>query len=155
MNIVLLTLIAFLLPVGVAILVYFTVIKKKICDGDLHLCPASGVSVCVKSGTTANDWQGMCTKLSQGPNGFRSNKGPLRTGPGIGPCVRPTTKSITDKTNCRNCLQHNTQGFWNDTQGFCGDASGGDNGVKGDIVAFYYGIRPYSCDNPAEITDCM
>ena len=38
----------------------------KICDGDLHLCPASGVSVCVKSGTTDNDWQGMCTKLSQG-----------------------------------------------------------------------------------------
>lgn len=56
-------LIAFLLPVGISILLYFTIIKKKICDGDLRKCPKSGVNICVKSGTSDADFTAMCTKL--------------------------------------------------------------------------------------------
>jgi hypothetical protein len=56
-------LIAFLLPVGISILLYFTIIKKKMCDGDLRTCPKSGVNICVKSGTSDADFTAMCTKL--------------------------------------------------------------------------------------------
>ena len=95
----------------------------------------------------------MCTKLSQGPNGFRSNKGPLRTGPGNGQCVQATQDSITHMDSCRECLRYDTT-FWDDTHRFCGNAYGGDNGQMGDIVAFdYRSGRSYSCDNPAVITD--
>ena len=63
MNPFLVFLLGFLLPVAVAVVLYFTVLKKKICTGDLQHCPSAGVDICVKSGTADKDWQKMCADI--------------------------------------------------------------------------------------------
>ena len=99
---------------------------------------------------------GYVYKVITGTWGFRSNKGPLRTGPGNGQCVEPAQVSIKNKnmSRCEKCIQDNTK-FWDDTLGWCGNAYGNDNGNEDDIVAFDYenGNESYSCDSPAIITD--
>jgi hypothetical protein len=71
-------LLGFVLPVIAMAIFYFTTLKKKICSGDLHNCPAAGIDICVKSGTSDTDWQKMCTNLT--PSGF----GPLKS---VASCV--------------------------------------------------------------------
>uniref|UniRef100_A0A6C0JQR1 Uncharacterized protein n=1 Tax=viral metagenome TaxID=1070528 RepID=A0A6C0JQR1_9ZZZZ len=63
MNPFLVFLLGFLLSVAVAVVLYFTVLKKKICTGDLQHCPSAGVDICVKSGTADKDWQKMCADI--------------------------------------------------------------------------------------------
>ena len=66
MNPFLVFLLGFLLPVAVAVVLYFTVLKKKICTGDLQHCPSADVDICVKSGTADATWQKMCSALTPG-----------------------------------------------------------------------------------------
>ena len=58
-------LLSFLIPIVIGILLYFIVVQKKLCNGDLHSCSTSNVNLCVKSGTSDDDWKGMCTKLEK------------------------------------------------------------------------------------------
>ena len=55
---------ALLLPIAIGFILYFVVIKKKMCDGDLYACPGSKVSICVQSGTSNDDSKKMCDKLA-------------------------------------------------------------------------------------------
>ena len=57
-------LITFCFPIAICILLYFLIIKKKICYGYLQKCPGSDVSLCVKSGTSDNDWNKMCSQIT-------------------------------------------------------------------------------------------
>lgn len=66
MNQILIFTIGFLVPSVIFIILYFTLLKKKMCSGDLKHCPASGVDICVRSDTSDKTWQGMCTKLGTG-----------------------------------------------------------------------------------------
>ena len=72
MNPFLVFLLGFLLSVAVAVVLYFTVLKKKICTGDLHHCPSADVDICVKSGTSDKDWQKMCADIKPS-GGFGAN----------------------------------------------------------------------------------
>jgi hypothetical protein len=58
-----------ILCVVMVIVLYFTILKKKMCSGDLVKCPSSDVSLCVNSGTPKDDWKGMCSKLVVGRTG--------------------------------------------------------------------------------------
>lgn len=55
---------ALLLPIAIGLILYFVVIKKKMCDGDLYECPKSNVSICVQSGTSNDDSKKMCDRLT-------------------------------------------------------------------------------------------
>jgi hypothetical protein len=49
-----------LIPVVIFMIIYFTVIKKKMCFGDVHHCPAANIDICVASGTSDAQWQNLC-----------------------------------------------------------------------------------------------
>ena len=55
---------ALLLPIAIGLILYFVVIKKKMCDGDLYTCSNSNVSICVQSGTSNDDSKKMCDRLT-------------------------------------------------------------------------------------------
>lgn len=161
-------LLAFLIPIAIGILLYFTVVQKKLCNGDLHSCSASNVNLCVKSGTSDDDWKGMCTKLE--------NKGNLGAGLGAAPsynsCVGPQQKEkIRYQDECKRCISINNGTkpnffkYWNggpkgDAQDACYDVWPEPGKItpepeKDDIVAFNYGTgaKAYMCENPGIITD--
>jgi hypothetical protein len=147
-------LLAFLIPIGIGILLYFLVVQKKLCDGDLHSCSGSNVKLCVKSGTSDDDWKGICTKLEKSSN-FKQGLG---MGPGNGQCVKPPPPktSIKNITDCNRCI-NNDESYWNDntkrTGCFDGYASQ-SKAISGDIVAFNYKSEAnpkYSCNTPAEV----
>ena len=58
---------ALLLPIAIGLILYFVVIKKKMCDGDLYACSNSNISICVQSGTSNDDSKKMCDKLATTP----------------------------------------------------------------------------------------
>ena len=152
-------LLAFLIPIAICILLYFTVVQKKLCNGDLHSCSASNVNLCVKSGTSDDDWKGMCTKLENKGNLGNLGTG-LGAGPGWGQCVMDTNEKMGNKLNkCNECINDGTgTKYYIRDRDYCGDAYSADyaQSVNGDIVAWNYGPkRPtnHSCNNPGIVTN--
>lgn len=144
--------VAFLIPVIISIILYFTLIEGKICDGGrkLYNCPNSDTSICVKPGINYSD---MCSVNKKSTEPVRK----LKVGPGNGQCVEPAKVKVEHLQKCEDCLNNDEfqQKYWNDTQNNCFDAfdPGTYSGANdGDIVAFKYG-KNYSCNSPAIVTD--
>lgn len=56
----------FILALGVALLIFFTIIKNKMCNGEFFKCPSGNISICAKKGTDAGQF---CPKRT---GGFKS-----------------------------------------------------------------------------------
>lgn len=67
-------LLGFIIPVTILLILYFTVINKKVCKGDLYKCPASDVELCVNSDTSDTEWKAMCANLGTGGGGYVPTK---------------------------------------------------------------------------------
>lgn len=145
--------VAFLIPVIIGIVLYFTLIEGKICGGGrkLYNCPNSDTSICVKPGI---NYSGMCSANKNSTESVRN----LKVGPGNGQDVNPVKVKVKHLQKCEHCLsRHNdtrTTNYWNDTKNDCFDAfeAGGYGGADdGDIVAFNYQAQDggsYTCDSP-------
>ena len=111
MNPFLVFLLGFLLPVAVAVVLYFTVLKKKICTGDLHHCPSADVDICVKSGTADKDWQKMCADIKPS-GGFGANLKANQCAGYLGPCQ-------TGPDGCNGSNQACVEAIYNSTDDIC------------------------------------
>lgn len=146
-----------LLPVAAVVILYFTIFKKKVCNGDLQDCPGTGTSVCVKSGT--KDWQKFCTKP---PSGFGGGKQMVGLGlePGDGFCLTNCTGSncqLSNKSACNACLSsdYGSGSWYTDNLGCKYGQSTGYGPSPGELVAAGSNYNPsYSCDNPGMSSNC-
>jgi hypothetical protein len=139
-------LIGFFVITVIALLIFFTVIKNKMCNGQFVKCPSGNVSICSKKGTNAGQF---CPKRT---GEFRSG-----VGPGNGQCVgpAPSDRKIKHMYECERQLEMNLADyghFWNDTQQKAGDthtARDGAFSIYNDIVA----TAEYPCNSPGIITN--
>ena len=65
-KIILGSVMGFLLAIGLALLIFFTLIKNKMCNGEFINCPSGNVKICAKKGTNAGQF---CPKRT---GGFKS-----------------------------------------------------------------------------------
>lgn len=148
--------VAFLVPVIISIILYFTLIKDKLCDGGrkLHKCANSDSSVCTNSST---DYAQMCGENKK-PKSLLGNKN-LKMAPGQGQCVEKTDKTIDNNKECNSCLSsYSGYMFYNnnpDLKTFddkCKDAFVNNPTAEiGDVVALGYKTnkgRSYTCESP-------
>ena len=92
-------LIAFLIPIAIGVVLYFTTFKKDVCmDGrKLYNCPNNDASICVKPGM---NYANACNALGKGDGsgGFGMD---LQSG--AGPCGQYLQKPCEVDTNCKWC----------------------------------------------------
>jgi len=92
----------FILAVGVALLIFFTIVKNKMCNGEFVNCPSGNISICAKKGTNAGQFCPKRTggfKSSMRNNNLRQNN-PVVIASDMSNICKNTIKPDSDAVKC-------------------------------------------------------